>query len=345
MSCYHPLKGFPVGSHISGKPAYKIVPYTTDYLWKFKDDEVWHKGVGELNYNPKYSYSTEYVEIPCGKCIGCRLEYSRQWADRCMLEAQEHEQSYFVTLTYDDEHVPRSSYEIEDTGECGDTFTLCKRDFQLFMKRLRKNYKHDNKLRFFMCGEYGTHTLRPHYHVIIFGLKLDDLQFYKKSSQNFNYYNSEFLQKCWKKGYVVITDVSWETCAYTARYVMKKANGQDKDFFELHNMEPEFVLMSRKPGIARNYFDEHKDDIYLTDEIIFSTSKGGKSSRPPRYFDQLFELERPDVFENIKEKRSAVAEALRASKMANTDLSYPELLEVEEHALQERTKALKRIDI
>ena len=173
MACYHPLKGYDIGLlTINNKSSYKIVNFDT-CLYDETGNEM------------------EYVEIPCGKCIGCRLAYSRMWADRCIAEATLHEDNFFVTLTYNDENLPIVADP--ETGEIKKNIhTLDKRDVQLFFKRLRKNYPYENNLRFFMAGEYGSTTARPHYHALIFGLKLDDLKIYKKTTLGFNLYNSEF---------------------------------------------------------------------------------------------------------------------------------------------------------
>ena len=113
MSCYHPLLAVSTGQTSSGKRDIKFVSCLTE--WE------------------RYSPSAR-LKIPCGRCIGCRLERSRQWANRCMLELQYHESSYFVTLTYDDEHVPVTYYAEDDLGTARGGFTLRSRDFQLFMK-------------------------------------------------------------------------------------------------------------------------------------------------------------------------------------------------------------------
>ena len=212
------------------------------------------------------------IKIPCGKCVGCRLEYSRQWANRCMLELQYHDSAYFCTFTYDDDHVPRTYYPDPETGEAFPAMTLQKRDFQLLMKRIRKHFP-DDQIRFFACGEYGSQTFRPHYHAIIFGLHLSDLIPYKKVREGgelYTYYNSPSLQECWPYGFVVVGEVTWESCAYTARYVMKKLKGKEADFYGKHNIQPEFTLMSRRPGIARNYYDTHPT-LFDTDYINIST--------------------------------------------------------------------------
>lgn len=276
MTCYHPLKGFPIGLTENGKSKMKICSYKTDFV-RF-DGQHWHCHSG---VPPFGDYVSDFVEIPCGQCIGCRLDYSRQWANRCMLEASEHESSFFLTLTYDDNHLPTNDIVDVETGEIKQSpvHTLVKRDFQNFMKRLRKNT--GQRLRFYGCGEYGDETFRPHYHIIVFGLKLDDLQFYKRSPAGFWYYNSDTVQKCWPNGFVVVCNVSWDTCAYTARYVTKKLKGEPAEIYNYFNLTPPFVLMSRRPGIARNYYEEHKDNIYKYDCINLMTEDGGLQFKPP----------------------------------------------------------------
>ena len=117
------------------------------------------------------------IPVPCRTCLGCRIDYSREWANRMCLEMLCSGQACFITLTYNNSSLPLTKDLIP---------TLCKRDWQLFMKRLRKAFP-DRKLRFYMCGEYGSHTLRPHYHAIIFGLDIfafPDLKYLKKSPWN-----------------------------------------------------------------------------------------------------------------------------------------------------------------
>ena len=106
------------------------------------------------------SYSDMRIEVACGRCIGCRKEYARQWAMRCLHEASLFDENSFVTLTYDDKHLPAGG-------------TLVKRDVQLFLKRLRRKFS-DRTIRYFFSGEYGGDTLRPHYHGCLFGFAFPD---------------------------------------------------------------------------------------------------------------------------------------------------------------------------
>lgn len=341
MACYHPLKAFPIGLTDNNKTKYKICSYDVDYVYRINDN--WYAGQrhdGDSHFRPLGlcdRYVDDFVEIPCGQCLGCRIQYSRQWANRCMLELQYHKSSYFVTLTYDDLHIPIA--RDPETGETNGIGTLCKRDFQLFMKRLRKQTCQE--LRYFAAGEYGSETRRPHYHAIIFGLELDDLQVYKRSPQGFTYYNSKTVQDVWPNGYAVVADVSWETCAYTARYIVKKLRGPEAAFYVKYHLEPEFSLMSRKPGLARKYFDEHPG-IYDFDFINISTEKKGLKFRPPRYFDQLYDLDHPDDMARIKVDRREYMEDLKRFKLEHTSKNYLEMLADEELAFINRTKSLER---
>lgn len=328
MACFHPLDAIiiPGQKTINGKQSIKIV---NSLFGMSKVPE-------ELR-----------LKLPCGQCAGCRMQRSREWANRCMMELQYHKSSYFVTLTYDNDHVPRSFVTDPDTGEAlQEHFTLCKRDFQLFMKRLRKRFS-DQTIRFYMAGEYGSETFRPHYHAILFGLSLDDLVLYKKSPLGFSYYNSQSLSSCWCDhsgnpiGHVVVADVTWESCAYTARYIMKKQTGEDAHIYSDLNIEPEFTLMSRKPGIARQYYDDHPG-ICEFDFIYLSSEKKGLKFRPPRYFDKLYEMENPEALQEKKDVRKKIAIAQEKQKLERTTLFAEELRAVEERAFENRIKSLRR---
>lgn len=340
MACYHPLYALEVGKKANGKKNLKFISRKIEDFEKI------------IHYDGKIYPRSALIPLPCGQCIGCRLEYSRQWANRMMLELEYHDSAYFCTFTYDDEHVPRTYYADPETGEAVPALTLDKRDMQLLMKRIREHFP-DDKIRFFGCGEYGSQSFRPHFHIILFGLHLDDLVLYKTVRQGgefYAYYNSDSLACCWMddqgspKGYVVVGRVTWETCAYTARYVTKKLKGAESKFYDDHNIQPEFVLMSRRPGIGRQYYDDHPE-IYDYEKINISTPKGGKSFRPPRYYDKLFDLEQPTRYEKLKLSRAQLAVEAQRSKLQKTTLESVELLEVEESNLSNRIKSLRRKDL
>lgn len=374
MPCFHPLKAFKIGTLPSGKDNLKICSYATDHVELIK-------GVYTPTHLPGRSglcekMFTEWKEIPCGQCEGCRIDRSRDWANRCMMELQYHKDAYFVTLTYNDEHVPRAYYADPETGEAFESKTLLKRDWQLFMKRLRKatSGRPDcENLRFFMCGEYGPKTLRPHYHAIIFGLHLDDLKPFSQrqlGKKVYNYFTSETLQNAWSVvqysqgnpsssgevftsdsfqqkrirvplGHVLVGQVTWETCAYVARYVLKKQYGVDAQVYTAFNLEPEFTLMSRRPGIGRQWYEDHPE-CYDFDFINISTPDGGKKIRPPKYFDRLFDLDNHEEMLELKSKRQQFAEEQKKAMMASSSLTYPEILEIKERMFHNRIKTLRR---
>ncbi len=346
LSCYHPLMGIPKGvDPKSGKMQYLIKPFPKNWTGDEHMDGI--------------------VTIPCGKCTGCRLDYSRQWANRCMLEMQYHDVAWFVTLTYDNAHVPMSWYTDPNTGEAFQAMTLRKKDFQKFIKRLRKEFPND-KIRYFAAGEYGDKHLRPHYHAIIYGLHLDDLVVTNDyDSGDFTYYTSQKLQKVWDsgldnfgvmrydddskrcctssatRGMTIIASVNWQTCAYVARYVMKKQKGPTSEVYSSHNIEPPFSLMSRKPGIGRQYYEDHPD-LYKYQSINISTEEGGRKFRPPKYFDRLRLQDNPDEYESLREFRRLAAQEKTTGKLAQTDNEYLAMLAVEERNQEAVLKSLER---
>lgn len=333
MSCYYPLKGYECGVNpLTGKKNIKVVPYGSD-PWP----------------------NQEPIMIPCGKCIGCRLDYSKQWANRCLLEMMYHERNCFVTLTYDDFHVPHARYTDSDSGCLVDNLTLRSRDLQLFVKRLRKYFSPDS-IRYFGCGEYGDDTYRPHYHIVLFGIDFDDKEFYKKSTTGFDIFTSPALTRLWSSpcfgcegshtpvtptGIATVQECTYETCAYTARYVMKKLKGAESDFYKEMHIEPPFVRMSRRPGLGRQYYDDHPD-LYNRSSIHVSTLDGGKSFQPPKYFDKLLEVDDPELYEVTKYVRKFSADQSQQARLANTDLDYLGYLALCDENLQSRIKSLKR---
>lgn len=209
------------------------------------------------------------VEIPCGQCIGCRLERSRQWAIRCVHEASLYDDNCFLTLTYDDEHLPSDN-------------SLNLKHFQDFLKRLRKRF--GSGIRYFHCGEYGDLNNRPHYHAIIFNFDFADKVIFKDSGE-YKVYVSDSLSKLWPYGYSTIGDVTFESAAYVARYCLKKVTG--KDAAEHYDgRKPEYTTMSRRPGIGRLWYDRFKDDVYPSDFVVMR----GKKMRPPKFYDGIFAL-------------------------------------------------------
>lgn len=342
MTCYHPLKAFRIGTTVNGKPDYKICGNDVDHVEYYYGK--WHDAT--IPAESKYCNDVvrDFIEVPCGRCIGCRLDYSRAWADRCMLEMQYHSSSYFVTLTYDDDHLPSGDELLNpDTGEILCLPTLRKRDLQLFFKRLRKAIEPD-KIRFMACGEYGTNTVRPHYHAIVFGLKLDDLKLYK-CCDGYNLFNSAFLDGIWQKGFVVVGEANWQTSAYVSRYITKKQKGKDSLVYDEFGIEKEFLAMSRKPGIGRQYFDDHGTKFLDQKAIYLATPDGSREIRPPRYFKKLLDNLGDPRYNEVKLNAKRTSDNIYFGKISQSSKSYYDLLEDEESIKLRQIKSLKREEV
>lgn len=247
MTCYHPITAW---RSISGRGANGKWPLA------FKANE----GYGDLE-----------VQIPCGKCIGCRLEQSRQWAIRCTHEASLHKENCFLTLTYD-------NYHLDPEG------SLNKTDIQLFMKRLRKRFS-NKTIRFFQCGEYGELYQRPHHHVILFGIDFHDKELAEIANTRVPLYTSRILSDLWPFGLHRIGNVTFESTAYVARYVVKKITGDGAEEHYQGRL-PEYITMSRRPGIAHDWLMKYKDDVYPHDYVVI---RNGIKCKPPAYYDKIYD--------------------------------------------------------
>lgn len=327
MSCYSPITAIDASPDLSDWTQSKQLQFN----YTFSQLEA-AKRQGRL------------LQLPCRHCVGCRLDKSREWANRVVMEQLYHDESWFLTLTYDDQHLP-AAYPVDSaTGEILSVHsTLVKKDLQDFMKRLRFNS--GQSLRYFACGEYGTSTYRPHYHLLIFGLHLDDCKVISHNFAGQCYYVSDFISKCWDKGIHILGPVTWQSAAYVARYTMKKAtHGFDKRYYEAAAIEPEFQTMSLRPAIGRRYYDEHPE-LFDFSSFSVSTPQGGRKMRPPEYFKKLYKAEHPkEAFERSAVDRSDV-EARLHIKLMLTDKDYYDILKDDERRALSRLSTLTRDDI
>lgn len=282
---------------------------------------------------PNYIYQT----LPCGQCIECRLNYSRQWASRIVCESAFSCGSLFVTLTYDDEHI--------HLGSKGN-FTLDYSDFHKFIKDLRRYcfYHYGIKgIRYFAAGEYGDKSLRPHYHLCLFNLPsqvMDDLEFYSTNFNGDSLFNSPLLSRIWSKGFVVCGELNFKSAAYVGRYVLKKVKGPKSEvYYSALGIVPERSFISNRPGLGKNFYEKFKDEIYINDEIFLP--RVGKVN-PSSYFDKLYGFDNPETMEIIKARRRSFADSSLRYKMSESDVSYAQLLDSEEVNLLARIKALRR---
>lgn len=290
---------------------------------------------GQIAFAKRHGYSDLPISIPCGQCIGCRLEYSRQWAMRILHESSLYRDNVFLTLTYSDDNLPTDA-------------SLRLRDWQLFMKRLKKRLK-GRQIRFFHCGEYGDTTHRPHYHAILFNIDFEDKKHLKTTDRGDRIYTSAFLDEVWEQGDCYIGSVTFESAAYCGRYVMKKLTGNRKS--EYGSREPEYCTQSRRPGIGKPWLEKWKTDVFPNDFCVIN----GKKVKVPKYYDAL--VKSPDSYqwewdENDKhlkfvgtlsltesEKRSG-ARTQKARKHAHDNL--PDRLAIREEIQQQRITRLAR---
>lgn len=287
MACYKPLTAF---QHLDGG----------SLIWSEKKD-------------------CRQIQIACGQCIGCRLEKSRQWAVRCMHEAKCHRYNSFVTLTYRQETLP-------ENGQ------LVKRHAAKFMNRLRqaatrqlrkfpphnppvggggiltsrttahrrgaadapdKALAHRPLIRFYLAGEYGSQFGRPHFHICLFGVDFSDKKYLAKTGSGSKLYRSPTLEKLWTYGFSSVGELTFESAAYAARYIMKKINGKqaekhyeklNPDTGEIYRLQPEYNNMSRATGLGKEWMEKHYRDWYPEGKIIVR----GKKTNTPRYYDKQY---------------------------------------------------------
>lgn len=334
MSCYRPLIRLynPDDREQSGR-VYSLARFSQLNGKQLKYED--------LMYNPKI------MLIPCGQCIGCRIRQREDWTTRIELEARDYpkEEVWFITLTYDDDHVPgiitktgEIMRKVQYTWKPGEkrpssVQILLYEDIQKFLKRLRKAYR--GKLRYFVAGEYGEQTARPHYHMILYGWKPTDLENLYKIHHN-GYYTSKWLSDLWGMGQIQIAQAVPETYRYVAGYVTKKMyeiNGKKANaYYELGQTKP-FACMSLKPGLGDHYYQEHKAEIWRQGYIQCTN---GKQAQIPRYYEKQMEAENPQRLWRIKQNRQKNAIEQKRLQLENQD--YKTVLETKERVSKKQTK-------
>ena len=267
MPCYHPLTAYE--SNTLKANGRKLV--------KFKKPDDLHKH--------------KKIQLPCSQCIGCRLDRSITWAARCMHEAQMHEESAFITLTY---------AELPQYG------SLTPPHFVKFMKRYRNSIR-PRKIRFFHGAEYGDNLGRPHHHACIFGHDFSDKEIFSECEGIYTYY-SPTLENLWGHGFCTTTELTLQSAAYVARYCLKKINGKNQNEHyqttdpytgEIQIKIPEYATMSRKPGIGRDWYEKFNSDIFPHDTTIYK----GKNIKTPRYYENLLRSTDEIAYTLLKETR------------------------------------------
>lgn len=284
MPCYHPVRAW-YGNKLSS-------------------------GKREIVFSSGQAQSCLGLAIPCGTCVGCRLERARQWAMRCMDEASLYSENAFITLTFNPEVLKKRGNGLD------------RRDFQLFMKRLRK-FTGGQMIRYFHCGEYGSKFYRPHYHALLFNTGFPDRVYLKNSKAGSPVYRSPSLEANWKFGFSSCTDVTFGAAAYVARYHLKKVGTivSDNHFVNPRTGEmlpPEYTTMSRGSkargtgGLGKGWYEKYKSDVYPRDSRVIK----GVDTKPSRFYDVLYEKDSPESFASLKLDRMVNASARQED---NTD--------------------------
>lgn len=295
MTCYHPLTAF------------RLISVLTD------------RGKATIVFDRKELKNHAYtkIELPCGRCVGCRVDHAKSWALRCVHEASMHDENCFITLTFATENLPKDG-------------SLNKSDFQKFMKRLRKKFK-GRRIRYYHCGEYGSELRRPHHHACLFGIDFPDKEVWSVR-KGVTLYRSDILEKLWPFGFSLIGEVTFESAAYCARYVLKKVLGDraedhyrrlDRETGEITDLLPEYTTMSRRPGIGRSWFERYEGDLFPKD---FVTLRGVRY-KSPRYYDNLY-----DGIEAVKRRRKERVEVCDYVRLG-----------MKERCMTERMKRKRRV--
>lgn len=272
---------------------------------------------GALVWDKRLSPLQVPLFIPCGQCMGCRLERSRQWAMRCLHEKSLYTESCFATLTYSDLTVPLLHGPLVPVRPC-----LELRDLQLFMKRVRKRL--GNGIRYFGCGEYGGTTLRPHYHVLFFNLSFDDDRKRYNVRSKDPLYTSQELDDLWGLGNCVLGDVTFESCAYVARYCVDKLTG-DRAYSHYRGRRPEFAVMSRRPGVGSGWIGKYAGQVFNHDSVVMR----GFEMTPPKFYDVRLEALDPERFAKLKSARKRAFQKRKAADLYEfTDKSRARAREV-----------------
>lgn len=345
MSCFHPKYSQFIRYKNSGDTKIRYNSLSSDqHIVGIPSERQRTDYIQSVTYEDDIVESSA-VPLPCGKCLGCRLDKSADWAARLTCEAlsRSDQDCWFVTLTYDNDHLPVNGS------------VMSKSEFGSELKRLRARLVRDGLLdsyridrpidsqnpdltptfTFFVAAEYGAKFQRPHYHVIFYGLPIPDLVY----NPYRGLYTSQYLSEWWKKGFISVGRVTFQSAGYVARYCLKKLTGSAR----LGSRLPEWNNMSRRPGIGHDYIVDNLNGVYDTDKLYLKVGDSVRSMIPPRYFDKIYELEDPVKCEQIKNWRSERAEDAIIMKTITTGKGLYDALLDDEEAKAAKIAQLRRV--
>lgn len=266
-------------------------------LTGYRASTVNENGRRPLVFKARDGFYDMPVTVSCGQCIRCRLRRAGEWAARCMHEASLYDDNIFVTLTYDDAHLPPDG-------------SLNHEHFQLFIKKLRKHSvaKRGRSFKFLMSGEYGAITDRPHYHAILFDFDFMDKRYFRTTPKGHKIFKSETLDKIWGNGLTEYGSVTHDSAAYVAKYCVKKLTGEQGDarynYSDLDGnlvcRRPEYGMRSN--GLGKSWIKRFKSDVLVGDTVF---AKDGRQIKPPRYYDKVLKEEFSSEFEILHRRRMA----------------------------------------
>lgn len=259
--------------------------------WKSADlDDINSKnGKVKMVFREDQGFPNTKTELPCGKCIGCRIDKARMWAARITNESSLYDWNCFITLTYKN-----------------DPWSLNKHDIAQFIKKLRiyetreakKENRTPRRIRFFQCGEYGELFSRPHHHIILFNYWPKDARHFKTHKRK-PIFLSKAISNLWPHGIHSIQELTYDSAAYCAKYVLKKINGEQQEEHYQGRL-PEFTTMSLKPGIGADWYEKYASDVYNHDRLVLDSHR---TFRPPKYYDSMHEQCDPSAMRKIKQQR------------------------------------------
>jgi len=297
---------------------------------------AYHSTGGTISFDPNKSFGKSFsLQLPCGRCIGCRLEKAKEWALRCNHEASMHEaglNNSYITLTYATEHLPKNN-------------NLIKSEFQNFIRSLRKRTK--KKIRYFMCGEYGVATAenkwiaRPHFHALLFGYRFPNPKLVNIRKGN-RVYTDALLTKIWGKGACEIGAVTFQSAGYVARYILKKQQGEPEEIFnryviinretgEMSSRQLEYISMSLKKGIGEKWYEQNSSDCFPHDYCVLPD---GRQTPVPTYYRNLLRKNDPALWEKLR--------LIRIEKSKNNPNNTPDRLAIRETCQREKLTRLPR---
>lgn len=248
---------------------------------------------GEIYRSGKIDWARVLYEVPCQKCLNCRLSAKSEWAARIVNEAQMWSEKCFISLTYDDQFLPLFG-------------SLDHSHWQKFAKRLRRSLG-SKRIKFFAAAEYGDSslTMRPHFHAIVFGHEFKDMEFHHVNKKGNEVWTSKTLQKIWGKGFVQVGSVTYDSAAYCASYLTKKADGDYSKKYEFVVEESGEIITLRKEyarpsgGVGLTWLKEFASDLLDGKYVV----DGDRILPVPRYYKKKLKEMYPELYEELRKKR------------------------------------------